>query len=304
MSKTILITGGKGLVGKPLTQLLLQKGYTIHILSRNDEQQGIPNIKTFKWDVYKREIDGKCLDRVEAIIHLAGEGIAGKRWTDTRKKQIIESRTESIRLLYALLQKNPSHTVKSVISASAIGYYSDRGDDLMTEENKPAADFLAHSCVEWEKAVDEGLDLGLRIVKFRTGIVLDKNGGALSQMAKPVKMGFGAALGSGKQWMPWIHIQDVIRMYAYALENENLTGVFNMVAPNPVTNKEMSKAIAEALDKPFWLPNVPAFALKAAMGEMSTLVSGSTKVSANKIQAAGFKFDYPHLKEALKEIYD
>ena len=304
MSKTILITGGSGLVGKHLTKMLLQKGYKIHILSRNDEQQSSPNIKTFKWDVYKREIDNECINDVEIIIHLAGEGIADKRWTEKRKKQIIESRTESIRLLYTLLKNNPAHPVKSVISASAIGYYSDRGNELMVEENKPANDFLAQSCVEWEKAVDEGLHLGLRIVKFRTGIVLDKNSGALSQMSKPFKIGFGAALGSGKQYMSWIHIQDTIRMYIYAVENENLEGIYNMVAPKPVTNKEMSKAIAEALHKPLWLPYVPAFALKLAMGEMSTIVLGSIKVSADKIQSVGFKFDYSDLKSALKEIYD
>ncbi len=302
-SKTILITGGKGLVGKPLTQLLLLKGYNIHILSRGDEQQDNPKFRVFKWDVYKHKIDDKCIDGVEIIIHLAGEGIAEKRWTEKRKKQIIESRTESIRMIYDLLKRNNKHTIQAVISASAIGYYSDRGDELMTEESKPANDFLAYSCIEWEKAVDEGSDLGLRIVKFRTGIVLDKNGGALSQMDKPIKLGFGAILGSGKQWMSWIHIKDVIRMYAFAVDNKDMHGAFNMVTPNPVTNVEMTKAIANTLNKPLWLPKIPSFALKLAMGEMSTIVLGSTKVAAAKIQSAGFKFEYADLQEALEKIY-
>ncbi|MGB4774312.1 MAG: TIGR01777 family oxidoreductase [Daejeonella sp.] len=303
MNKTILLTGGTGLIGQALTQLLLLKGYHIHLLSRKDEQPENPKIKTFKWDVYKRQTDLECLDGVEAIIHLAGEGIADKRWAEKRKQQIIESRTESIRLIYELLKNKDTHTVKAVISASATGYYSDRGDELLTEESKPAHDFLAHSCVEGEKAVDEGAELGLRIVKLRTGIVLDKRGGALVQIAGPVKLGFGAVLGSGKQWMSWIHIEDAIRMYEFALENKELSGVFNMVSPEPATNKELTKAIAAQLHKPLWLPHVPAFALKLVMGEMATIVLGSTKVSANKIQSADFQFKHPNLKDALKNIY-
>ena len=257
--------------------------------------------KTFYWDVAKREIDGDCIDNVDMIIHLAGEGIADKRWTSERKKAITESRTESIRLIYDLLKKKKNN-VKSIISASAIGYYSDRGDELLTEDSNPGDDFLANCCAKWEAAADEGVQLGLKVVKFRTGVVLDK-GGALAKMAAPIKWCAGSPLGSGKQWIPWIHIQDVIDMYLFAIENENINGVYNMVAPNPVTNKQLTKAIAKQLHRPLWLPNVPAFVLKLLLGEMSAIALGSTRVSAQKIEDAGFKFRYPYIAEALKEIY-
>ena len=176
-------------------------------------------------------------------------------------------------------------------------------DELLTESSAPGTDFLADVCVQWEHAVDTGESLGLRILKFRTGVVLDAKGGALAKLAAPVKFGFGAALGSGKQWMPWIHEQDVIDMYLYGVENEDLTGVYNMVAPNPVTNKQLTIAVAKELHRPLWLPKVPAFALKLALGEMSSLVLDSTKVSAQKIEEAGFKFKYPTLMWALKDLY-
>lgn len=258
-------------------------------------------VKTFYWDVPKHKIDDACVDGVDLIIHLAGEGIADKRWTDERKKAIVESRTESIRLIYDLLKKKPNK-VKSIVSASAIGYYSDRGDELLTENSAPGTDFLADCCIQWEAAVDEGQQLGLRITKFRTGVVLDDKG-ALPKMAAPVKWYVGAPLGSGRQWIPWIHVQDVIDMYLFAIGHENFSGVYNMVSPNPVTNRQLTKAIAKKLHRPLWLPEVPAFLLKLFLGEMSAIALGSTKVSAQKIENAGFKFQYPDVAAALKEIY-
>ncbi len=296
---TILLTGGTGLIGSKLTKLLLGKGYDVYHLSRRNT--AMLGVKTFYWDVAKREIDRECVDNVDMIIHLAGEGIANKRWTEERKKEIIESRTESIRLIYDLLKKNKNN-VKSIISASAIGYYSDRGDELMSESSAPATDFMGRCCVAWEAAVDEGKPLGLQITKFRTGVVLDEKG-ALPKMAAPVKWWVGSPLGSGKQWIPWIHVEDVIDMYLFAVENESFNGIYNMVAPNPVTNMQLTKAIAKTLHKPLWLPKVPAFALKLLLGEMSTIVLSSTKVSAQKIEDAGFKFKYPYVAEALKDIY-
>jgi uncharacterized protein len=304
MNKTILLTGGSGLIGKPLTRLLLQQGHTIHHLSRNPQLHGNPRLKVFGWDVYKKEIDENCMKDVDTIIHLAGEGIAEKRWTANRKQKIIESRTNSIRLVFDLLKKQQNHQVKTLISASAIGFYGDRNDELLDETSAAGSDFLAQSCIEWEAAVDKGADLGLRIVKFRTGIVLAEEGGALSEMAKPIKAGFGAALGDGKQCTSWIHIQDVLKLYAFAIEKETMKGVFNMVAPNPVTNKELTLAIAKALNKKIWVPNVPAFALKVLMGEMSILVLASAKVSSEKIQAEGFEFDFKNLEDAIKNIYN
>jgi uncharacterized protein len=300
MYKTILITGASGLIGKSLTGSLLEKGYYVHHLSRRDKGNDA-NVKTFKWDVYKNEIDENCINGVDAIIHLAGEGIADKRWTKKRKEQILQSRIRSIRMLYELLKKK-DHQVKAVISASAIGYYGDQGEKLLDEENPPGSDFLAGVCVEWEKAAGEGKTLGLRVVKLRTGIVLDKNDAALSQMALPIKYGLGASLGSGKQWVSWIHLIDTIRMYIFALEN-NLDGVFNMAAPNPVTNKQLTKAIAEELNRPLWLPAIPGFVLKIILGEMSEAVLSSTKVSSDKIQTVGFEFRFPLLKDALHNIY-
>jgi hypothetical protein len=297
--KSILLTGGTGLIGSSLTQQLLDKGYSVSHLSRSPGKD--PRIKTFLWDVHKGEIEEHCIDGVDIIIHLAGAGIADGRWTEERKKEIIDSRTKSIQLIYSLL-KTKKHQVKSIISASAIGYYSDRGEELMTEESAPFTDFMAKCCVEWEAAVDEGKALGLRITKFRTGVVLDKEG-ALAKMAMPVKLYVGAPLGSGRQWIPWIHVQDVFGMYLFAVENESFEGIYNMVAPNPVTNKELTQAIAKQVHKPLWLPNVPAFLLKLLLGEMSTIVLGSTKVSAKKIEAAGYKFAYPEVSLALKAIY-
>jgi uncharacterized protein len=299
-AKHILLTGGTGLVGRPLTQLLLDAGYRVSHLSRSPGED--PQVKTFLWDVGKGVIDEHCIDGIDIIIHLAGAGIAEKKWTAERKKEIIDSRTKSIALIYQLL-KTKEHQVKSVISASAIGYYSDRGDELMTETSPPAADFMGKCCVEWEAAVDKGKELGLQITKLRTGVVLDKEGGALEKMALPVKLYAGSPLGSGKQWVPWIHIQDAVDMYRFAIEKENFEGTYNMVAPNPVTNKQLTQAIAKQLHKPLWLPNIPAFFLKLLMGEMSTIALASTRVSAQKIEDAGFKFKFDDIAAALRQIY-
>lgn len=305
MNTKVLITGGSGIVGKPLTRMLLQKGYIVHHLSRSPQLHGNPKLQAFKWDIPSKQIDKNCISGVKAIIHLAGENIAGKRWTEERKQVIIESRTESIKLIYQLLKENSSHEVETIISASAIGYYGDRSEELLTEESLPGKGFLPVACVKWENAVDEGeKQLNLRVVKLRTGIVLTDTGGALPEIAKPVKLGLGSSLGSGEQWMSWIHLQDVIRMYAFALENNNLSGTFNMTAPNPVRNTEMISTLAQVLNKQLWLPKVPSFSLKILLGELSSLVLDSAKVSSSKIQAKGFKFDFPMLKDALSEIYE
>lgn len=302
MSKTILITGGTGLIGKPLVDHLLQKGHTIHLLSRQEGNDGRPGVKTFVWDVYKRTIDPKCIAGVDAIVHLAGESIAGKPWTKERKKKIIESRTESIGMICDLLRKSTNHPCKTLISASAIGFYSDRGDELMTEKDKANTDFQAQCCIAWERAADEGSNLGLRVVKLRTGIVLAAGGGAYPQLAKPVKMGIGAPLGSGRQWISWIHLDDAVGMYEFALENEDCKGVYNMVAPTPLTNKELTRAIARSYKKPLWAPRVPGFVLRVVLGEMSAVVLASTKVSAEKIQKAGFQFQFPDIGRALEDV--
>ncbi|MBS1521054.1 MAG: TIGR01777 family oxidoreductase [Bacteroidetes bacterium] len=299
-NKHILITGGTGLIGRLITDELLNRGYSVSHLSRKPGNN--PRVKTYLWDVYKGQIDENCLESIGTILHLAGENIAGKRWTDKRKKQIIDSRTKSIELIYQLIKSKPNQ-VNTIISASAIGYYSNRGDELLTEDSLPNNDFMAQCCIEWEDAVDKGKELGLRILKFRTGVVLNKNEGALLEMAKPIKLGFGAPFGSGRQWIPWIHWQDVVDMYLYAIERINLSGVYNMVAPDPATNKQFTKALAKQLHRPVWPINIPSFVFKLLMGEMSTIVLASTRVSAEKIEKDGFVFKYPELTGALKELY-
>lgn len=260
MNKHILITGGTGLLGKQLTAALLKKGYSVSHLSRQNNNADA-KVKTYLWNVAKGTIDADCIKGVDLIVHLAGAGIADKKWTSERKQLLIESRTRSIALIYDLLKTKPNK-VSSVISASGIGYYGDRGNELLTEESSPSADFMGECCVKWEQAVDEAAKLGLRVVKFRTGVVLTTEGGALPQLALPIKFGFGTVLGNGQQWIPWIHLQDVIDMYILSIENESLSGVYNMVAPVPVTNEYFTQAVARQLHKPLWLPKVPAFALK------------------------------------------
>jgi len=299
-NKHVLITGGTGLIGRLVTDQLVNQGYSVSHLSRKPGNN--PQIKTYSWDVSKDYIDEHCLEGVGTILHLAGENIAAERWTDKRKKAIIDSRTKSIELIYELIKSKPNQ-VNTIISASAIGYYSDSGDELLTEDSPPNNDFMAQCCIEWENAVDEGKKLGLRIVKFRTGVVLNKNEGALLEMSKPIKLGFGAPLGTGKQWISWIHWQDAVDMYLYAIEKINLSGVYNMAAPNPVANRQFTRVLAKQLHRPVWPINIPAFALKLLMGEMSTIVLGSTRVSVQKIERDGFTFKYPELTDALKDIY-
>jgi uncharacterized protein len=303
MKRTVLIAGASGLIGKPLTRLLIEKGYSVHQLSRSTSNVNA-GAKIFKWDVSKMEIDEDCIQGVDSIINLAGEGIADKPWTYKRKQEIIKSRTGSIKLLHDLLKDNPKHTVKAFLSSSAVGHYGNRNDEMLTEESEPGTDFMANTCLAWERAADKIMNLDIRLVTFRTGVVLTPEGGALPKIAQPIRFGFGAALGSGKQWIPWIHMNDVVNMYLFALENESMRGVYNMAAPFPATNQELTKAIARQLKKPLWLPNVPAFALQIALGEMSRVVLTSMKTSADKIVNTGFHFKYPQLEDAIRDIYE
>lgn len=298
----VLITGGTGLIGLPLTQALIARGYQVSHLSRTPGKN--PQVKTYLWNVDEGQIDTDCINGVDTIVHLAGAGIADKRWTKKRKQLLIDSRTKSIGLIYELLRQKPNHEVKSIISASATGYYSNRGNELLTEESRPMHDFLGTCCIEWEKAVDEGKQIGLEVTKFRTGVILSTKGGALPPLALPVILYIGTALGNGKQYIPWIHLQDAVEMYLQAIDGQLPPDVYNMVAPNPVTNKELTQAVARQLRKPLWLPNVPAVALKLALGEMSLVVLGSTKVSAQKVQKAGYQFKYNNIADALKDIYE
>ncbi|QXU40644.1 TIGR01777 family oxidoreductase [Pedobacter sp. D749] len=299
MAKKILITGATGLVGTELKKHLLSKGYEVNTLSRKKDNDA----NNFVWDVYKGTIDADCLNGVEAIIHLAGEPVADKKWTDERKKQIIDSRVKSTDLLFKTIKSKPDHQLKSFISASAVGFYGDCGDEILTEESPNGYGFLAECCKLWEDAVDQGKKLSLRIVKLRAGIVLSNHGGALPQLDKPVKLFAGAALSTGKQWTPWLHINDMVEMYIGAIENLKMEGCYNACAPFPVTNKALTKAIAKQLHRPVWPIKVPKKALELLLGERVEAVLMSNNTSAQKILDAGFKFKFTHLEDALKDLY-
>jgi len=299
MAKKILVTGATGLVGKALTKELLSRGYNVNTLTRKPEN----NPNSFVWDVYKQEIDARCMDGVDAIVHLAGEPVADKKWTDERKKQIIDSRVQSTALLFKTLKSSPNNQVKAFLSASAVGYYGDCGDEILTEESAVGYGFLAECCKLWEEAVDKGKCLGLRTVKLRTGIVLSKNGGALPQLDLPVRLFLGSAIGTGRQWTPWLHLHDMVAMYIYALENPKLEGNYNACAPFPVTNIALTRAISKQLHRPFWPIKVPKQILNLLLGERTEAVLMSSNTSAQKLLNAGFKFKFTDLNEALKNLY-
>jgi uncharacterized protein (TIGR01777 family) len=297
--KSVLITGGSGLVGTALTDLLLQKGYHVSHLGRSPSSG---KVKCYRWSVTGKYIDPKALENVDAIIHLAGASVAEKRWTKDRKKEILESRTESTTLIHETL-KSQANQVKVVISATAVGYYGlSTSDDWYDETRGPGSDFLATVCKEWEASADPIESLGKRLVKIRVGVVLSNKGGALIQMAQPVKWGVGAALGSGKQWVSWIHMDDLCQIFLKALENETMTGNYNGVAPNPVTNNDLNKAIAKALHRPLFLPPVPEFALKIILGEMSQIVVTGARVTCDKTKSAGVEFRFQNAEEAVKDL--
>ena len=299
-SRNILITGASGLIGTRLIKNLLEKGHRVSVLSR--QNSNFKGVSTFNWDIDKQLIDLKAFQGIDTIIHLAGAGIADKRWTKQRKQEIVDSRIRSTQLLYHTIDaiKAP---VKTFISASAVGYYGDRNDEILYEESESGTGFLADCCKQWEAAVDEGLKSGIRVVKLRIGILLSKQGGALSELARPVSFFVGAPLGSGKQWMPWIHLTDLVSIFEKAIENSDYSGTFNACTPYPVTNYEFTKILAKKLFRPVWPVNVPEFVLKTMLGEMSTVILNSTRTSPQKLMDMGFRFRYQGLDAALSEIY-
>jgi len=292
----VLITGGNGLIGKPLTKALLQQGHRVSHLSRQPSR--IPGVTTYGWDVPNGKIDEHCLDHVDTIIHLAGADIASAPWTPERKTELINSRTESIQLLYKLMRQRP-HSVHSIISASGIVYYGNRGEEVLTEQSAPATDFLASCTQQWEAAVDEGKALHLRVVKFRTGVVLTKEAGALPALAQPVQSGYGTPI----EWVSWIHLQDVVGLYLLAVNNSSLEGVFNQTAPEPVTNRQLVEAIAQQSNKSLWMPSTPRFLLKMIMGERSSFVLSSIKAKPSALLQQQYTYLYPTIGGALSSIY-
>ncbi|WP_159468783.1 TIGR01777 family oxidoreductase [Dyadobacter sp. 3J3] len=301
MAQKVLITGGTGLIGKRLTTLLLKKGYRVAYLTRRPVE--IPFVKVYEWDVKNNYIEAGALENTTYLIHLAGAGVADEKWTEERKKEIFSSRTDSIKLIARRL-KDLKITPKSFISASGSSYYGeDTGDIQHTEMSPPGKDFLSEVTIEWEKAADTIKAFGVRTVKLRTGIVLSNDGGAVPKMAQPAKFGFGAPLGTGKQWLSWIHIDDLCRLYIESMEKDSWEGAYNAVAFPPATNEDFTKQICKALNKPQWLPNVPSFALRLVFGEMANVVLGSNYVINQRIKdETDFKYDFPDLLEALKDV--
>jgi uncharacterized protein len=295
MSK-ILITGASGLIGGRLTEMLLQAGHEVAHLGRS-KRDGI--IQTFQWDIDKGFIEERAFDGVDTVVHLAGANVADKPWTPKRKLEILESRTQSTAMLAHYLKKNSD--VKTVIAASAIGYYGfGWSDDELTEVSNSGNDFLAQVVRAWEDEVDRIENK--RLVKLRIGIVLSDKGGALKEMAKPINWFVGAPLGTGRQWVSWIHIDDVCRMFVQAVEDKTLRGAYNATGPYAVTNRELTRQIAKALGKPLVLPPVPPWVLKILLGEMANMVIAGSKVSSNKIQKAGFTFTFPTVELALTDL--
>jgi uncharacterized protein len=302
MSK-ICITGGTGLIGKRLTELLSAAGHEVLIVSRNKKPPAA-NIQYAAWEPATGLIEAEAIRQCDTIIHLAGAGVADKRWTNKRKQEILNSRTQSSALLVKILTENKGN-VTTVVSSSAIGWYGpDKPGQLpFVETNDANNDFLGQTCLQWEQSIEPVTDLGIRLIKLRTGIVLSNNGGALKEFKKPLKFGLATILGSGKQTVSWVHIDDVCRMYLHVMENTGLTGTYNAVAPKPVSNKTFTLALAKKMKgKAFITIPVPGFVLKLALGQMSIEVLKSTTASAEKIQQTGFRFLFPSIEAALNEL--
>ncbi len=303
--QTVLITGGTGMVGQSLTNLLLAKGYEVIVLTRQKKQSSRTHFSYAQWDVKKGWIDPSAIAAADYIIHLAGEGVADKRWTTARKKAILDSRVDSSALIVKSLKDNPNK-VKAIVAASAIGWYGpDNEKSIQTgfvETDPVDSSFLGDTCKLWEESMHPVKEMGIRLVTIRIGIVFNNKGGALAEFIKPARFGAAAILGDGKQIVSWIHQQDLNRLMLFALEQEQVIGVYNAVAPDTVNNATLTKAIAQRFHKwsiPF---NVPSFILKIMLGEMSVEVLKSAKVSAAKIIAAGFSFDYASMDEALDDL--
>ncbi|KXX67728.1 TIGR01777 family oxidoreductase [Flammeovirga sp. SJP92] len=271
----ILITGGSGLIGKELSKALIRGGHKVGWLSRKEDLD--KTIPRYKWDIPNKMIDSKAFDGVDVVIHLAGKNVGEGRWTSKAKEEILNSRVGATTLLMETINALEIPP-KAVVCASAIGYYGDRSDDLLDETSKAGNDFLAEVVKKWEDAMD--ILTVSRLVKLRLGVVLSNKGGALEKIVLPIKLGAGAALGSGQQWMSWISLEDIVRLLIFSVDNDKMKGVYNAVTSTPLTNKEMTKRVAKFYQRPLLLPNVPVFVLKLLLGESVALVLNSTKVKS------------------------
>lgn len=291
----VLITGASGLIGQSLQKSFAEKGYEMLLASRKeptDEQH-------IQWSIEEGFTDPEKLEGIDAVVHLAGESVSGLRWTEDKKKAIRDSRVLGTRNVVDAISKLKQKP-KVFVAASAIGFYGERGDEEVTESSAIGDNFLAGVSREWEAESRRAEDAGIRTVLLRTGIVLSKDGGALATILTPFKLGVGGVVGSGKQWMSWISLDDEIAVINFAIENENLRGAVNAVSPNPVTNQEFTKTLGEVLYRPTFLP-LPEFVVSMAFGEMGdALLLASTKVLPKRLEDAGFEFKYPLLKAAIE----
>lgn len=295
-----LITGGSGLVGNKLTELILSNNEEVNWLTSSSKSKH--NVQCYNWNIQTNEIDLNCFEKVDTIIHLAGAGIADKSWSKKRKKELIESRIKTTHLLFNAV-KNLQVKPHTIIAASAIGIYKDFENNLIDEESEYGTDFLAKLTIDWEQAVNEFEKIGIRVIKLRIGIVLSKDGGYLKKLTTLAKYGLSAAFGNGKMLISWIHITDLANMFLFAAKNKNINGNYNAVAPIVVTNYEMTKQISKALKRPFFLPNIPTLVFKLMFGEMSEVILMSRNISANKIINTKFKFEFLNIKDALNNLF-
>ncbi len=296
---TVLLTG-TGLIAAHLAEKLTKKGYCVTFLSRSTDPSS--SYKIYTWDIKKQSIDAEAIATADYIIHLAGSNIGEKRWTEERKKIIIDSRVDSASLLFSEVKKQKKD-VKAFITASGIGYYGAvTKDKIFSENDIPAADFLGQTCKKWEESATAFEELTIRTVKIRTGVVLAKKDSALDKMLTPIKMGIGSAIGSGKQYMPWIHIDDICNIYIKAIEDNNMHGAYNSAAMDQKNNEEFMHTIAKVLHKPFWFPKVPSFAMRFLFGEMADIVLKGSRVSNKKLLQSGFQFQFNDLDKALEDL--
>ncbi|MFV0219826.1 TIGR01777 family oxidoreductase [Empedobacter falsenii] len=291
----ILLTGGSGLIGSELTKILIENGHQVRILTREKEIEH----PFYHWD--KDTIDEKVFENLDGIIHLAGSLIA-KRWTNSYKKEIFLSRIDTSNLLFEYVKKLEI-PLKFFISASGTAYYGQiTSNKIFKESDEPNIDFLGKVCIAWENAAYQFEKIGTRVVCLRTSLVLSKNSEGFKLLKKPIQLGIGANLGNGKQWMPWIHITDLIQIYAQAVDNDKIQGSYNASSPQYINHLEFNHTLARKMNKPFFIPNIPAFVMKLALGEMSSLVLNGSRIDATKIQETGFEFQYPTLEKALEEL--
>jgi len=299
--ETVLISGGTGLIGSHLSKKLKENGFNVAFLSRKRNTDSI--IPVYLWNPDKNILDPEAISAADCIIHLAGAGIGDKRWTGRRRELIIDSRIKTGELILRKVLELGKN-LKTFISASGIGYYGTiSSDKVFNEIDPPSNDFLGEVCRKWEEMADRFKESGIRTVKFRTGVVLAEKGGALERMTTVVNMGIGSPFGNGRQYIPWIHIDDLCNLYLRAVKDPSMIGAWNAVAPNYTTNSEFMRILAEVLEKPFFFPAVPSFVLKTLFGEMSGIILKGSRVSAGKIISSGYKFEYPGLENALKNLF-